>query len=490
MNKIYDCCVVGAGVVGASIFNKLVRIGKKCLLLDKASDVATGASKANSGIVHSGYDPMPNTLKAKLNVRGNALYPSLCQRLNVPFCNCGAIVVGDNEEKILALKNRAEQNGVPVEIWNRDKILEKVPNIADNISIGLFAPTSAIVNPYYLTISLVDEAIINGGDVSLEEDLVSVKKLENCFEIKTKRNVFHAKKIVNSAGDGYNDVAKIIGSEKHKLIFRRGEYFVLDEDSSKEIPLTIFPLPTEMGKGVLATPTVDGNALVGPTSVNDDTRTVVTREGLETIKQKSAQSVKDLNFRKAIREFSGIRSICGNDFVIEKSKKIDGVINLAGICSPGLTSAPAIAEMVVKLLEFKDKEKENLKSLPKFTLFKNMTKQEQEDALKKDPRYGQIVCKCEKITKGDIIQSLNRPLKIRSTDGVKRRTNAGMGRCQGGFCFTKVIKTICEERGIKYEDVLKENRGSEVAKGNIRNFSTSDFPTTTKKVIKGKFTKK
>ncbi len=468
MKKVFDCCVIGGGVVGAAIFNKVVRVGKSCLLLDKASDVATGASKANSGIVHAGYDPEPNTLKAKLNVRGNALFPSLCERLNVPLLRCGALVVGDDESKIQALQQRAKQNGVVAQVWDRQQILQKVPNIADNITTALYAPSSAVVSPYYLTISLVDEAILNGGVVSLEEDLLSVTKQENMFEIKTKKSVFYAKQIVNSAGAGFNEVSKIIGTEKHKLVFRRGEYFVFDKTSDLDVPLTIFPLPTEIGKGVLVTPTIDGNHLVGPTSEESDTKTVVTQQGLASIKNKAAMSVKNINFKQAIREFSGIRCICGDDFVIEKSKKVSGVVNLAGICSPGLTSAPAIAEMVVNLLGFKPEEKKSLKLLPKYTLFKDMRKSEQREAIKRDERYGQIVCKCEKITKGDVVAALNRPLQIHSVDGVKRRTNAGMGRCQGGFCFTKVVRAICDERGLEYEKVLKENRGSEVAKGDLR----------------------
>lgn len=468
MKDIFDCIVIGAGVVGASIFNKLTRVGKKCLLLDRASDVATGASKANSGIVHAGYDPKPGSLKAKLNVRGNHLYPNLCKRLGVPLKKCGALVVGDDLEKIKALYERGKQNGVAVEIYSREQIKQMLPEIGEVISCGLFAKDSCIVSPYLFTIALTEEGIINGGKVALEEDITKVINNEDVYEIKTAKNTYYTKYIVNSAGAGYNDVARLLGSEEYQIEFRRGEYFVFDKLSPINVPCTVFPLPTAIGKGVLVTPTVDGNYLVGPTSVENNGTTEVTSEGLKSIKDKSSLIVTNLNFRHAIREFAGVRTICGDDFIIEKSKKMEGVINLAGICSPGLTSAPAIAEMVLQLLGMEDKEKARLKKLQPYKMFKDMNSSEQQKLLEEDKNYRQVICKCEKITKGDIISALNRPLKIYSVDGIKRRTNAGMGRCQGGFCFTKVVKTISEVRKIKYEEVLKENRGSEVAIGDLR----------------------
>ena len=350
--KTYDCVVIGGGVVGASIFNKLVRLGKSVALLDKASDVSTGASKANSGIVHAGYDPVPNTLKAKLNVEGSEIFPKLCKRLNVPIKNCGALVVGDDMEKIKNLYERGKQNGVKrLEILNREKIKQLVPDISDSITCALYAKTSCVVSPYLFTINLCEEGIINGGEVFLEEDIESVKKVKG-FVIKTKRNTFFAKNIINSAGAGYNDIAKILGSEEYEIQFRRGEYFVFSKTSSLNVPCTIFPLPTKKGKGVLITPTVDGNFLVGPTSERCENETVTTDLGLNDIKEKAKNILPNINFKNAIREFSGIRTICGEDFIIEKSKKVKNVINIAGICSPGLSSAPAIANMVETLLGF------------------------------------------------------------------------------------------------------------------------------------------
>lgn len=467
-NNVFDVLIVGGGVVGACVLNKLTRIGKKCLLIDKASDVATGASKANSGLVHAGYDPKPNTLKAKLNIRGNKLYPKLCKRLGVKLDKCGALVLGDDETQLEGLYQRGLENKVYVEKWDRKQILEKVPDLADHITCALYARDAYIVSPYFFTISVADEAVLNGAKVSLEEDLVSVEKKGDVFEVATKKAIYYAKQIVNSAGAGYNEVAKLLKAEEYPLEFRRGEYFVFDKIKDFNVPCTLFTMPTKFGKGVLITPTIDGNFLLGPTSTESDTQTKVTSEGLDEIRQKTQFIVKNVNFRNAIRQFSGVRVISGDDFVVEKSKIADGVINIAGICSPGLTSAPAIAEMVTKLLGFSLKEKENLKLLKKRVLFKELSKAKQIQLCKENKNYCSIVCKCEEITKGDVIEALNRPIKVASVDAVKRRCNAGMGRCQGGFCFTKVVAQIIKERKIAYEQVKKENRGSEVCLSDIR----------------------
>lgn len=467
-SKIFDCVIIGAGVVGVSIFNKLTRIGKTCLMIDKASDVATGASKANSGLVHAGYDPQPDTLKAKLNVRGNKLYPKICKRLGVKLTKCGAMVVGDDDAQVQRLYERGLTNKVNVEIWDKEKIKQKAPNISDHISVALFAPNAYIVSPYLFTIALTDEAILNGGKVSLEEDVETIVKNGDIFEIKTQKNVFFAKNVINSAGAGYNDVAKLLGAEEYEIEYRRGEYFVFDKCTDMNVPCTIFPLPTKIGKGVLVTPTVDGNYLVGPTNSESGQTTEVTKIGLEEIKEKTKMIIPAINFKNAIRQFAGIRVICGDDFIIEKSKKVQGVINLAGICSPGLSCAPAIAEMVISLLGYKNIEVDGLKNLERYVMFKDLPKNKQKELAKTDKYFREIVCQCEQITKGDIIRALNRPLKVKSVDAIKRRTNAGMGRCQGGFCFTKVVSAIMQERKIKYKDVLKENRGSEIAVGKIR----------------------
>lgn len=468
MEKTYDAVIIGGGVVGAAVFNKLVRIGKKVALIDSASDVATGASKANSGLIHAGYDPEPGTLKAKLNVEGAKLYPKICKRLSLPLKVCGALVVGDDKKKVQALYTRGLQNGVKeLYILNRKELLKILPDLQEHITVGLYAKTSALISPYLLTVSLCEEAIINGGELFLEEDLESCQKEKDIFILKTKKGTFKTKNIINSAGYGYNDVAKILGTEEYPLEYRRGEYFVFSKDSTTKVPCTLFPLPTEKGKGVLITPTVDGNYLVGPTSEKSDYETITTENGLKEIKEKAGLILNKVDFKNAIRVFSGVRTICGKDFIVGKSKT-NGIINLVGICSPGLSSAPAIANMVAKLLGFGTKELKDLKKIEPYKMLKEYPIKEQNEMIKKNKDYGEIVCKCEKITKGDIVAVLKRPIKIHSVDAIKRRTDAGMGICQGGFCFTKVVNIIAKTRKMKYEDVLKENRGSKVAVGDIR----------------------
>lgn len=467
MIKDFDYIVIGAGVVGASIFNQLALMGHRCLLIDKACDVATGASKANSGLIHAGFDAPEGSLKAKLNVEGNRLYPQICKRLGLPLKKIGALVVGDDYNQVEKLYQRGITNGVKnLHILSREQLLNLEPNLAPNITCGLYAKDSYIISPYLLTICLTEEAIINGGEVWLDTQVQKLQQKDK-YVLQTSSGVACAKNIINCAGAGYNQIAKILGTEQKKLSFRRGEYYVLDSTQKNLVGHTIFPLPTQKGKGILITPTIDGNILVGPTSEPSDDIAKTTQAGLSEIKEKQKLLINNVNLKTTIRIFSGIRVSCGADFVIEKSAKRPNIINVAGICSPGLSSAPAIAQMVAKLLNCEDK---NIlaKRLKPYFLFKDLPKQEQIKLIEKNSNYGKIVCKCENITAGDIVFALKRPLKVVSTDGIKRRVRAGMGRCQGGFCLDGVISLIAQQNKIKPEDVLKENSGSNHIISDIR----------------------
>lgn len=468
-NKIYDCVVIGAGVVGASVFNAVTKSGYSCLLIDKSCDVATGASKANSGLVHAGFDAKPNTLKAKLNVEGNKMYPSICKRLGLPLKKLGALVVGNNQEIVEELYNRGLQNGVRnLEVLNRQQLLALEPNLSDEVSCGLFAKDAYVVSPYLLTICLTEEAIINGGEVLLNTTITKVKEEKGLFVLSTTYGIYVARKVVNCAGAGFNTVAKVLKTEPIDLEFRRGEYYVLDSTESKIVNHTIFPLPSKTSKGILVTPTVDGNILVGPTSYPSTDGTQTTPDGLAEIKSKSQLLIKNVNLKKTIRTFSGVRAISGDDFVIRISQKNKNVVYAGGICSPGLSSAPAIAKMVVELLGFEYDPNKKTKQIVPYTLLKDLPVSKQNELISKNKKYGQIVCKCEGITAGDIIFALRRPLPVVSTDGIKRRVRAGMGRCQGGFCLDGVISLIAKENNMELEQVLKENIGSNHIVGSIR----------------------
>ncbi len=464
----YDYAIIGAGIVGSSIFSALARSGASVCMIDKALDVATGASKANSGLVHAGFDAVPGTNKAKLNVLGNKMYPVEAKRLGLNIKKTGAFVVGNDEAKIHELLMRGEQNGVKnLQFLEKAELHAKLPMINENISHGLFAEDAYVISPYMFTICLAEEGIVNGGRVFLAFEPKKIRKRGEIFTISNEVDEIHAKWIVNASGSGYNEIANLIGTEIYPMTFRRGEYYVLDSTEKNLVPSTIFPLPTKAGKGVLVTPTIDGNILVGPNSEISDDDTKTTARGLAFVGENSKQLVPSINLKKTIRIFAGIRSIVGDDFVIEKSKLVPNVVNIAGICSPGLSSAPAIALEVLNILGISTKIPQAKKIVPYFQMM-NLSKSKQAEMIKTNPKYGKIVCKCEGVSEGEIEDALKRPLKVFSVDGIKRRTRTGMGRCQGGFCLSKVIETIAKENKIAIESVVKENIGSNIIVGEVK----------------------
>ena len=465
----YDVAILGGGIIGTAVLNKLVRLNKKVILIEKNSDVANETTKANSGIIHAGFDAKPGTLKATLNVRGAKLMPKLCKELGVELINNGALVIGNDMGVVKDLYDRGLKNGVSgLEILDRSQLLKLLPSISDNITCGLFAKTSSIVSPYELAIALAEEAVINGGEVVFDYYTTSVKKEDNKFVISNGTREIITNKIVLACGGEHDKIAKIIGSKEYDTKYRRGEYYLLDRNAMN-LPYTVFPLPSKDSKGVLISPTTHGNIIVGPTSIlTDNNETITTELGLNDISAKAGAMLKDVNFRKNIRVFSGVRTLVGDDFIIEKDENIDGIINVTGICSPGLTASPAIAEEVVKLLgiDFTD-EKKMIRRKPSIKIA-DLSTEELNKLIKKDKNYGKIVCRCENVSLKEIIDAINSPLKPKSLDAIKRRTRAGMGRCQGGFCFMKVMETLAKEHGISIDEVTKENRNSQIIVGNIK----------------------
>ena len=475
MEKIYDVLIFGAGVVGTCLATDLARSGYSVCLVDKASDVSTGASKANSGLVHAGFDAKPGTLKAKLNVEGNKMYPSLCKRLGLKLRKLGAVVIGNNTQTVKELYDRGIANGVKnLFVLSREELLKILPNITENVTCGLLAKDAYVVCPYLLTICMAEEAILNGATVLLEFDAKKIRKNNGIFEISDGKTTVFAKKVINSAGAGVNDVAKLLKTETYPIIFKRGEYFVLEQSEAHIAPVTVFPLPEKGSKGILITQTLDRNILVGPTSYESDDSTKTTREGLNLVAEKSGLLLSNVNLRKSIRQFSGVRTICGDDFVIEQSKIDNDVLTLAGICSPGLSSAPAISKYAIEKMGLIYNPTIKNKQIEPYFLFKDLKNAEKNQLLSKDHTYGELVCKCENITKGDILNALDRPLKIHSVDGIKRRVRAGMGRCQGGFCSIPVAEIIAKTRKIPLEEVLKENKNSNVFTYPIRGGERND----------------
>ncbi|MDD4685970.1 MAG: NAD(P)/FAD-dependent oxidoreductase [Clostridia bacterium] len=460
-SKIYDCAVFGGGVVGTAVLNKLTRLGKKAILLEIGEDVCTGMSKANSAIAHAGFDAQPETLKAKLNVKGKLILDTLCQELSVPYTQVGAVVAGNDMKKLEILKEQGIKNGVPdLEIIEGDRLHKLVPNLKREIKYALYAPTSCIVNVFMLTIALAEEAVINGADFRFSYDTKSIKFEDDIFTISDNNEKICAKHIINSTGWGYNNIAKLLGVEEYPLSYRRGEYYVLDREVGDYVGLTVFPLPTHLGKGILATPTTDGNVLFGPTSENcSSLDPIITPAGLKRIKDSICSMFIKPPFNKAIREYAGIRVGSGNDFIIEKSKINPKVINLCGINSPGLTAAPAIAEMVCDLLNFKGDEIEIIRRKP-YGFIQDKNSKQLEEMIKENPKFGNILCKCEMVSEAEILNAIHSPLKPHTLDSIKRRVRPTAGHCQGGFCMLKVARLISNELNIPLQKVIKETSKS------------------------------
>ena len=468
----YDVAVVGAGVIGSLIARELCRYNIKVALVEKNNDMATGTSKANSAIVHAGFDAKPGTLKAKLNVEGTALMPELCKTLGVPFKPIGSLVVAFSDEEVETLGElleRGKANGVPdLEIYDATKLREVEPFISENAKAALWAPTAGIVCPYELTIAAAENAVVNGADFIRNFEVKKSGFDGNEFSVLNGENEFKTKYIINAAGVYCDEIAALIGDTSIHTIPRKGEYMLCDKSVGHLAKHTIFQCPSKMGKGVLVTPTVDGNLLIGPSAldIEDKEDFATTAAALSGILETAKKSVPSLTTREVITSFAGLRAHCTrDDFIIEPSEKNSRFINVAGIESPGLSSAPAIAEyvrdIILKSASFEEKADFNpVREEP--VRFRHMTNEERKALIEKNPVYGQIICRCETITEGEILDAIHAPAGARDVDGVKRRTRAGMGRCQGGFCGSKVVEILARELGVEINEITKFGGNSKI----------------------------
>ncbi|GAA0738324.1 NAD(P)/FAD-dependent oxidoreductase [Clostridium oceanicum] len=470
---MFDVVIIGAGVTGSAIAREVSKYELKACVLEKELDVACGTSKANSGIVHAGEDPIPGTLKAKMNVKGNGMFDKLQKELDFPFKRNGSLVLCFDEkdmDKLEELRQRGIKNGVPdtMKILNREEVMKIEPNLSDQVVGALTLPTGGIVCPYEFTISLAENAADNGVEFKFDSTVESIDKLEDKFIIKTNKEEIETKLIINAAGVFGEKISAMVSKEKYDIVARKGEYILFDKAVGDTVSRTIFQLPTKMGKGVLVTPTVDGNLLLGPTSVDIDGKDNVdtTREGLESITSRAKRSIKEIPMRQVITSFAGLRAHEKNgDFIIGEAKDCKDFINAIGIESPGLTSAPAIGEfianMVAEKLNAKVDKKFNpiRKGIPKF---REMNNDERRELIAKDSSYGKIVCRCETVTEGEIRNSIRRTLGAKTVDGIKRRTRAGMGRCQSGFCSNRTVEILAEELGVSKNEVTKFGKDSKM----------------------------
>lgn len=469
---MYDIIIVGAGVVGSAIARELSRYNADILVLEKSEDICQGTSKANTALIHGGFDAKPGTLKAKLNVLGNQSMDKLSKDLNIPFRRNGAFVLCFDEndlDKLEELKQRGEKNGVEgLEILNKEEIQKLENNITDEAVYALHSPTAGIVCPFTMNFALAENANENGVEFLFNQQVKGFEKNRDYWKVITDDNEFETKVVINAAGLYSDDLHNMVSDKKYNITAKRGEYFLLDKQVGNLVDKTVFQLPTKEGKGVVVTPTIDGNLLIGPTAedIEDKAGIETSKKGLNELYEKGGKSLKSVPFNKIITSFSGLRAHEDNDdFIIEEVEDANNFFDCVGIESPGLSSAPAIgnmmADMVSKKMKLTKKENfiEKREGLP---LTNHMSKDEHIELIKKDKRFGQIVCRCEKITEGEIVAAIHAPLGARTVDGIKRRVRAGAGRCQGGFCGPKVIEILSRELDLDYEDVKKSSADAKI----------------------------
>lgn len=472
---MYDIIIIGAGVSGAAAARELSRYEADICVLEKEEDVCCGSSKANSAIVHAGYDAVPGSLKARLNVRGNELMGDLARELDFPFERRGSLVLCLNEEEmpeLQALYDRGVENGVKdMRILTGEEVLAMEPNVADNVCAALYAPTAGIVCPFGLNIAMAENACANGVTFQFNTQVDKITKLEEGYALHTNNGTFRARFVVNAAGVYADALHNMVSDDKIHITARRGDYCLLDKEAGGHVGRTIFALPGKRGKGVLVTPTIHGNLLVGPTAVDVEDKEAVntTAEGLAELTAKAQMSVKNIPMKQVITSFAGLRAHeDGGDFMIGEVPDAPGFIDCAGIESPGIASSPAIGEMIAQILCEKmglKKKKDFIATRQGITDPSRLSMDERNALIMENPAYGNIVCRCEMVTEGEIVDAIRRPLGARSLDGVKRRTRAGMGRCQSGFCSPAVMDIIARECGMDLYDVTKSGGGSRILAG-------------------------
>ena len=472
----YDVIIIGAGVSGCAAARELSRYQVKACVLVKEEDVCCGTSKANSAIVHAGYDAEEGSLMAKLNVEGNKMMPALAQELDFPFLQNGSLVVCTDEESrpgLDALYERGLKNGVEgLRTVERDELVKMEPNISDTAVAALYAPTAGIVCPFQLNIALAENANQNGVEFFFDTCVEGIEKLgAEGFRIHTSKGDYEARCVVNAAGVYADVIHNMVSENELRIIPRRGDYNLLDKTAGGHVKHTIFALPGKYGKGILVAPTVHGNLIVGPTAIDieDKDGTNTTREGLDEVAKKCANKVKNVPLRQVITSFAGLRAHQpGHEFLIGELPEAPGFIDCAGIESPGLTSSPAIGVMVsgiVRDLLGLEKDPGFIGTRKGILNPEELTLEERNALIKEQPAYGNIICRCEMVTEGEILDAIHRPLGARSLDGVKRRTRAGMGRCQAGFCSPRTMEILARELGKDMSEITKAGGGSRIIVG-------------------------
>ena len=469
---MYDVAIIGCGVIGAATAYALSRYENKVVILEAENDVADCTTKANSAILHARYDPAPGTKMARLNVRGVELAKEICAKLDVPYKQCGSLVLALSENELPHLQHLYENgtaNGVPdMKILTKEETLAMEPNLSENVCGALWAPSAAIVSPWEYALAMTEVAVRNGVELRRSCRVEDAEAMaDGGYRLTTTQGTVEARYVINAAGIWAEKVHCMVEPASFHITPTRGEYYLLDKSEGTRVNHVIFQCPNENGKGVLVAPTVHGNLIVGPNAepvVGDNT--ACTAAGLAFVSAAARRSVPDIRFGESIRNFAGVRAnVDTGDFVIGEAEGAPGFIDLAGMKSPGLSSAPAVAKEVVRILEGHGDlpaAKTDYRDGRTRVRFKELPPEEKAKLIARNPAYGRVICRCETITEGEILDALHTEIPATTIDGVKRRCNAGMGRCQGGFCGPRVLELISRTRGIDPLDVLQDKAGSNV----------------------------
>ena len=475
-----DVVVIGAGAVGCAIARELSKYQVKVIVVDKNEDVGGDASKSNSAIIHTGYDASPGTLESELVVAANPMYPELVKELDVPFKQTGAIlpaITQEQFEQLPAIKAKAFKNRVyDIEYLTREQIIAMEPNINPEVKGGLHIPRESIIDPFILVQALAENANENGVDFLLNTKVTGIQTEDGKIKaVETAAGIIETRYVINAAALYCDEIAAMVGKADYKVVARRGQFYILDKNTSCKVNHIVLPIPTKITKGKLMCPTIHGNMLVGPTAEDLDNKTdkSVTTDGLDSIVKDVQRLIPNVNIRDTITQYSGLRPNRNPEGLhVDVYDDLEGYVNLSGVRSTGLTLSVAMGVYVAQLMKEHGCElvyKENFKKTRKgIRIFHEMTAQEQEEIIKENPKYGTIICRCETITEGEILDAIHRPLGARSMDAVKRRVRAGMGRCQGGFCGPKVIEILSRELNIPVGEVNKNVAGSYMVSGKMR----------------------
>ena len=471
---IYDVIIVGGGVIGCAIARELSKYKLRTVLLEKNNDVCNETSAANSAIVHSGYDPLPNSLKAQMNVLGNSMYPQMCKELDVPFIQNGSLTIATTDDEmntLLSLQKRANENKVETKILSSEEVLKLEPQLNKDIKGALFAPTCGIVNPFELTVALMENAMDNGVELLLNHEVNNIKINENSVSVFCKNDKeLECKVLINAAGLFADDINAFVDKDSFTITPRKGQYFVLDHFDLNFVKHTLFMVPSDKGKGVLVTPTTSGNYLIGPSSdfVDDKQDLSTTKDILDSVRSQASRIIENIPYANLIRQYSGLRAVSSTgDFIIEHSKVSKNLINVAGIQSPGLASCPAIALKVVELLKECMPINANEEFNPirrKVYRLKEMSLEDKNKLISENPQFGHIVCRCEKISEGEIVDCIHRNCGATTVKGVKKRCRPGFGKCQGAMCEASVIKILARELKKDESEILYSENGSNILK--------------------------